>query len=151
MGCIPPSCWPYPGMHCAGGCLPRGCLPRGCLPRSGSAQGDVYPGGCLPRGVSAQGGVCRGEVSASGPRGGCIPACNGQTTPLWTDRHLWKHDLSKLRLRAVINENLILFRFFICIFYGVAISILAAQTHLTAAMRTLERRYTNHREFLLPF
>ena len=60
--------------------------------------------------------------------GVCIPACNGQSmclsqhalprgggvtntpslgpeadTPLWTDRHLWKHNLRKLRLRAVIK------------------------------------------------
>ena len=26
-------------------------------------------------------------------------------TPLWTDKHLWKHNLRKLRLRAVINTR----------------------------------------------
>ena len=38
VGCVPPACWLYPSMKCAGGCLPggrvsahRGCLPRGCL------------------------------------------------------------------------------------------------------------------------
>ena len=65
----------------AGGCIPactgrgRGCLHRGwCLP------GGV---GCLP----GEGGVC--------PGGGRYP-------PLWTDRHLGKHNLRKLRLQAVI-------------------------------------------------
>ena len=24
VGCVPPACWPYPSMHCLGGCLPRG-------------------------------------------------------------------------------------------------------------------------------
>ena len=22
VGCVPPACWPYPSMHCAGGCIP---------------------------------------------------------------------------------------------------------------------------------
>ena len=61
VGCVLPTCWPHPSMHCTGG---------GCLPRV-----------CLPRGVSVQGGVC--PV-------GCIPACNGadpavdRQTPLKT-------------------------------------------------------------------
>ena len=58
---------------------------RGCLPR-----------GYLSRGVSTQGGWCL-------PGGGGIPACNGAKTPLWTDRHLWKHNIRKLRLQAVTN------------------------------------------------
>ena len=64
-------------------------LGRGvCLP------GGVCPGGCLPRGLSAQG------VSA---KGGVCPRRGGRHPPtLWTDRHLWKHHLRKLRLRAVI-------------------------------------------------
>ena len=59
----------------------------------------------LHRGVSAWGGgvylggVCQG-VSA---QGGVSQHAMGQTPlPLWTDRHLWKHNLRKLRLRAVI-------------------------------------------------
>ena len=39
VGCVPPACWPYPSMHCVGGCLLGG-------------SGDVFlGGGCLPRGV----------------------------------------------------------------------------------------------------
>ena len=99
----------YPSMHWAGGCLPRGCLSGGCLPRGVSAQGGrgcmpkgrgCLPRGCLPKGT---GGVCAGGlsaqgVSASGTRGVC-----SRHPPPWTDRHLWKHNLRKLRLRAVIN------------------------------------------------
>ena len=93
-----------------GGCLPR----RGvCVcPGGGSVQG-----GCLPRGVSAQwggvfakGDVClegvsaQGRVSASGP--GVYPSMQwGRHPPLWTDRHLWKHNLRKLRLRAVTSVS----------------------------------------------
>ena len=32
VGCVPPACWPYPSMHCTGGCLTRGCLPRRVCP-----------------------------------------------------------------------------------------------------------------------
>ena len=76
--CIPPTCWPYPSMHCAG-----------VSARGVSAQGVSAQGGCLPRGS-------RGCLP-----GRCIPACNGADTPLWTDRYLWKHNLRKLHLRAI--------------------------------------------------
>ena len=37
-----------------------------------------------------------------GPGGHGIPACTeADPARLWTDRHLWKHNLRKLRLRAV--------------------------------------------------
>ena len=49
----------------------------GCLPLGGEV--GCLPGGCLPRVVSAQG------VHA---QGGCMPACNGLDSPLWTDRHV---------------------------------------------------------------
>ena len=51
---------------------------------------SLVPGGCLP--------LVPGCV--------CIPACNGADTPppQWTDRHLWKHNLRKLRLRAVTTK-----------------------------------------------
>ena len=68
----------------------------------------------------SQHALCRG-VSASGPGGvvchgggaGCLPlVLRGvypimqwdRHPPLWTDRHLWKHNLRKLSLRAVIRE-----------------------------------------------
>ena len=86
MGCVPPACWPYPNMHCTGG----GCLPRGCV------WGDVCLGG-LPKEVSARGGVCRGGDVYSSMQWGRFP--------LWTDRHLWKHNLRKLRLRVVKNGS----------------------------------------------
>ena len=102
-------------------------VPNACclyLPACTARGGRLLPGGvCLWSGGS---GVCsqRGWVSSSGPGGVCswsggyllggsapgggcllqevcIPACNGTDTPLWIDRHLWKHCLRKLRLRAV--------------------------------------------------
>ena len=78
-----------------------------CLPKGGICLGvwGVCPGG-LPVGwwVSAQ-GVC--------PGGGCVgdvfQHAVGQTSftppPPWTDRHLWKHNLRKLRLREVKMLN----------------------------------------------
>ena len=45
-----------------------------------SAQG-VFAWGCLPRG-----GVCLGSLPLV--TGGCIAACNGADTSLWTERHL---------------------------------------------------------------
>ena len=67
------------------------------------SQHALHRRGCLPsrylsRGVSTQGGWCL-------PGGGGIPACNGAEPPLWTDRHLWKHNLRKLRLRAVTKSK----------------------------------------------
>ena len=55
------------------GCLPGGCLPGGICPGVRVCQGCVSAQGCLPEG-------CLPE--------GCTPP------PLWTDRHLWKHNLS---------------------------------------------------------
>ena len=63
------------GGVCSGGVSTRGCLSRGCLPHGGfclwSREGDVYP--------SMQWG----------------------RHPLWTERHLRKHKLRKLCLRAI--------------------------------------------------
>ena len=73
MGCVLPACWPYPSM---GGVFPGvsvGGLPVGCL----------------------LGGVCPGGVYPSMQR--------SRHPHLWTGRHLWKHNLCKLRLRAVIT------------------------------------------------
>ena len=97
MGCVGPSCWPYPSMHCAWGVyLPGGGVPAaGCtclgryLPRGCTCPGGLY----LPRGCTCLGGAC--------PRG--VPA--QVLPPLWTDRHLWKHNLRKLHLRAVNIVN----------------------------------------------
>ena len=75
-------------------CIPVGCVPPACWL---SAWGCL-PGGCVCLGLSAQGGVCPGGISAGGSAQGGV--CH---TPLWTDRHLWKHNLRKLRLRAVKN------------------------------------------------
>ena len=66
MGCVLPACWPYPSMHCAGGCLPGEVSAYGV-----SAQG----GWCLLR----VGGVCPGwVVSAQG--GWCLPGGNALAT-----------------------------------------------------------------------
>ena len=75
-------------------CIPVGCLPPVCWPypsihcaRGGGLSlvlGHVCPGGCLPRGV--------------------YPSMQwGRRPSLWTDRHLWKHNLCKLFCRAVIS------------------------------------------------
>ena len=75
-----------PTMHCAGGgvCF-RGCLlPGVCLPLGGVC----FLRGCLLWGVSTLGGVSQHAM---------------EQTPPWTDRRLWKHNLCKLRLLAVIN------------------------------------------------
>ena len=71
-------------------CIPVGCVPPACWPYPSMhyAEGGVCPGGCLPL-----------------VPGKCIPACNGADTPLWTDTHLSKHNLRKLRLRAVKTES----------------------------------------------
>ena len=74
------------------------------LHREGGLPGGVCLGGYLPRvvsacGVSVQGGVCLGGVCPEAVcPGGCIPACNGADTLLWTDRLLWKHNLRELIL-----------------------------------------------------
>ena len=104
VGCVPPACCPLPacttggvrswGVSALEGVSgPGGVWSQGCL-----LLGDVcYWGGCL-----LPGGVCLWS------RGVCISACNEADTPLWTDRHLWKHNLPKLLLRAVIiNRNFI--------------------------------------------
>ena len=102
MGCVPSACWPYPSMHW-GGCLPGGCLPRrvvcpgGFLPRVGVYPGVVYPERCLPGGLSISG------------LGGVSQHALGQTPPRWTDKHLWKPNLRKLHLRAIIKLIIIVF------------------------------------------
>ena len=49
---------------------------------------------------------CRGAYLPGGrmclPRGGVCPIACWDTTPLWTGRLLWKHNLLKVRLRAII-------------------------------------------------
>ena len=62
-------------------------------------RGVSAPGGSAPMGVSALGGVCfQGGVYL----GGLLSQHALRQTPLWTDRHLQKHNLRKLRLRAVM-------------------------------------------------
>ena len=77
---------------CRGG-LARGVSGQGVSAHGVSAQGGGFlPRGCLSRGMPAHGGVC------------VFQHAMGQT-PLWTDRHLWKHSLCKLHLRAVTRSN----------------------------------------------
>ena len=111
------------GVSAQEGCLPRrGVCPggvsaqEGCLPRRGVCPGGVSAQeGCLPRGVCLGvsawgcllggcllggcllGGVCSRGVCSEG----CLPRGVWQTPPLWTDRHLWKHNLHKLHLQVV--------------------------------------------------
>ena len=81
------------------------------------AGGYTCPGGTCPGGggipaqwVPAQGGVnawgctCLGGV----PVWRSVPAWGGYLpwfSPLWTDRHLWKHNLHKLCLWAVTRKH----------------------------------------------
>ena len=70
-----------------------------------AGMGGYLPGGYLPSGWTCRGG----GVSARGylPRGR-VPARRvylPRYSPLWTDRHLWKHNLRKLRLWAVIRTT----------------------------------------------
>ena len=84
---------PWPGGVPAQGSVPaQGCTCLG-VPARGTCPGDVLPRG--PRGCTCPGGYLLGGVPAWG-----VPA---QVPPLWTDRHLWKHNLRKLCLRAVIK------------------------------------------------
>ena len=58
---------------------------------------------------------------------GCLLQCMlGYTSPgpgpgpplhLWTDRHLWKHNLRKLRLRAVKMYKYVCYTRFLCVIY----------------------------------
>ena len=74
-----------------------------CIPACTGQGGVCLLRGCLVwREVSAQGGVCPGSVCPGGDRRGVADA----DSPLWTDRHLCKHNLRKLRLRAVKLKNL---------------------------------------------
>ena len=102
---------------CRGGCTLLG---GGCTCLGGRVPDRGWPvqmavsvqGLYLPSGVYLPRGVCTypGGVPAQGvylPREGGVPArgvylARGvSATPLWTDRHLWKHNLRKLRLREV--------------------------------------------------
>ena len=97
--CIPHSS----GMRTARLLTGRG----GCLSWAVVCPGwTVCQGGCLPEGVSAQGG---GGVSSWGSVQGGLPhppSGPEADTPLspWTGRHLWKHNLRKLHLWAVIKR-----------------------------------------------
>ena len=70
------------------GCIPA-CTAQGVYPSMHWA-GGFCPWGCTCPGVSAQGGV---------PAWGC--SCLGDVYSMQLGRHLWKHNLRKLRLRAV--------------------------------------------------
>ena len=91
-------------MHCAGGVCSGGCLLQGVSALGTSAWVEclLRGGGCLPLvlGVSASG---PGGVSASG-LGVCIAACTEADIPPCEQngRQVQKHNLRKLRLRAVI-------------------------------------------------
>ena len=89
VGYVLSACCPYlPACTAPGGCLLQGCLL--------CEEGGVCPGGCLP--------LLPGWVSA--PEGVYPSMQWGRHPLLWTDRHLWKHNLRKLRLRAVkMNLN----------------------------------------------
>ena len=79
VGCIPPTHWAHLVVSIGGACMPGGM----------HVQGAYMLGVCACWGHACQ-GVCMLVV--------CVP----HTSPIpWTDRHLWKHNLCKLRLSAV--------------------------------------------------
>ena len=122
------------GSACQGGI----CLPGECLPGTVSA----CPGGvCLPGGVSAQGGVhlprglstCQG-VSARGclPAGGvCLPG-SLHLPPPWTDRHLWKHNLSATTVADGNKPNSCHFKL---LYYGVLEFSVTSAWNISSAKR----------------
>ena len=72
----------------------------------GVCPGESLPHGVSARGVSAQGVSAQG-VSAQGGMSTWVGVCPGggrvcHTHFPWTDRHVWKRNLRKLRLLAVI-------------------------------------------------
>ena len=85
------------------------CIPVKCIPSAavaicwgvGVCLGGVCPGASAWGHLS--GGVCLwgGGVFA---QGGCLPR-RGVHLPLWTDRHLWKHNLSATTVADGKNIN----------------------------------------------
>ena len=118
------SCSIHRGM---GGCIPA------CTGQGGVCPGGVYLGiVCLPGGALFARGVCPGECLPLVP--GCVadtPRDQRQTPlplpPLWTDRHLWKHNLRKLRLRPVKTDSSIWSCPFVVIVVRTASMCLAAE------------------------
>ena len=107
---------PSQGVPPSGGCLPAGGPPSWVgLPARGSpCRGPLSKGGGYLGGLPAGGSPCQGGLPARGvslpgglPAGGCLlpGGLLCRETPLWTDRHLLKHNLRKLRLRAVKNTT----------------------------------------------
>ena len=83
------------GVYLHGGGVPA----WGVYLPGGTPAGGVYlpgAGGVPAGGVPARGCNCQGMHLP----GGVSQHTMGQT-PLWTDRHLWKHNLRQLRLQAV--------------------------------------------------
>ena len=80
------------------------------------SQHALWPGGtrlagggtCLGRGCTCPGGCTCRRLPAWQGAGCTCPGgtCPGTPPPLWTDRHLWKHNLRKLRLGAVTIQKM---------------------------------------------
>ena len=100
VGCVPPSCWLYlpactahgevsaPGGVCSWG---RGvCSQGGCV----CSQGCLLPVGCLLLGGGA-------SIQP------CTEANPHSTVNRMTNRQVSKHNLHKLRLRAIINVTVV--------------------------------------------
>ena len=95
-----------------------------------SLSSSVREGSVSGGGGSLSGGLCLTGRSLS--RESLSRGSLSRETPLWTDRHLSKHNLRKLRLRAVIsdlllssqytvNHNLIIERLKFCFFMAVLV------------------------------
>ena len=64
-------------------------------------SGRLIVGGFCLGGLYVQGGVC----PVGGVAGGCLPSGRVYTSPLWTDRHLWKHYLSATTTEEIPTES----------------------------------------------
>ena len=70
---------------------------------NGCQKQECIPVGCVPPAHYCTGGLCLGGL----PDRDLLPWTETprmETLPLWTDKHLWKHNLRKLRLRALISS-----------------------------------------------
>ena len=82
VGYVPPICWRYPVVS-----LPGGGGGGAALPGTGGG-GHLYGGG-----ICLEGSLPEGGLSSHGIVGWQISS-KGGPIPLWTDKHLWKHDLT---------------------------------------------------------
>ena len=115
---------PYGGRSLSAGFLSRGSLSGGV-----SVQGSLCPGG-----LCSGGSLSRGLPDRDPP--GWRPPGQRPRPPLWTDKHLWKHNLRKLRLRTVTSHMW----YYACLnfVFGWPLSELKKSAHLCQTKQTMK-------------